>query len=210
MRLVSAIYGDAYPFDEVGIFTDFYDTRDPDDLKEGDSLVVWGGEDISPHLYGRERGKYMFADRISKRDAIEWALMTRAVALGVPIIGICRGAQMLCAKSGGALFQHVNGHAGPHHRVETDDGEVFYVNSLHHQMMNPEGTEHTLVAWSQDVLSDVHYDINNDVKVEVEPEFVYFPKTKGIAVQWHPEMISPEERCNKYLFDWLRKYYGID
>lgn len=209
MRLASAIFRDFHPFCEFGLFNDYTVVKRSDDLQQDDVLVVWGGEDISPRLYGKTPGQYMYADQISVRDHIEWSLMQRAEALNIPIIGVCRGAQMLCAKAGGKLIQHVNNHGGRRHAIDVEfDGQPVLVNSLHHQMMYPFDVEHQLIAASKEVLSDVHYDVNDDIHVPKEPEFVYFPKIKGIAVQWHPEMMHEKDHANLYFSDWLKKYFN--
>ena len=102
-RLVSGYYEDYFPFHASGLFKDFSVTSNPADLTENDVLLIWGGEDISPSLYGKKVSRETHAsEEPSRRDRIEWALMQRAKELNIPIIGICRGAQMLCASAGGS------------------------------------------------------------------------------------------------------------
>jgi putative glutamine amidotransferase len=125
--------------------------------------------------------------------------MEQAAKLGIPIIGICRGAQMLCALNGGYLIQHVNGHAGCGHSIRTQEGRIINVNSIHHQMMQPQGTKHELVAWSESSLSDVYYDVDTLVEVDIEPEYIRFPDINGFAMQWHPEMMDEKNPANQYL-----------
>lgn len=207
MRMVSAIWPEYYPFDALDKFKSGYSTRNPDDLKEGDALIVWGGEDIHPSLYDRPLSPMTGASRDGpgQRDRTEWALMNRAKEMGLPIIGVCRGAQMLCALAGGILIQHVNGHGG-RHIVKTFDGKELLTNSIHHQMMFPKGTKHELVAWVPHRLSNVYHD-GPDLRedVEIEPEFIYFPEVKGFAVQWHPEMMHAESDANKYVLNYINE-----
>jgi putative glutamine amidotransferase len=203
MRLVSALYNHFYPFDSLSFIKDQECVTVPRELKKGDILVVWGGSDIHPQLYNHPRNKMTDADvRPSKRDVIEWALMQRAKELNIPIIGVCRGAQMLCALAGGALIQHVNGHGGSH-RVNTADGRSFLVNSLHHQMMYPEGTNHNVVAWSSELKSNVYHYKHETISLTQEPEFIHFTDIKGFAVQWHPEMMGIEAEATNYLFEYI-------
>jgi gamma-glutamyl-gamma-aminobutyrate hydrolase PuuD len=194
MRLVSVYYQDYHPFDTFGVFDKFITSSNPADLQPGDTIVVWGGQDIHPSFYGKKHSRMSQADlRPSKRDVIEWNMMQAARELGIPIIGVCRGAQMLCALAGGYLYQHVSGHGG-NHEVKVKGSEKGYItNSLHHQMMVvPKTVDHELLAWTEG-RSPIYHD-EDDVHVPdepaIEPEFVYFPKVKGFAVQWHPEMMS--------------------
>jgi putative glutamine amidotransferase len=204
MRLVSAIFSDGHPFDQMSIIDDYINTSNPDDLKAGDVLVVWGGADIHPSLYNKGRSRYSGADnRPSRRDLIEWALMQRAKSLGVPIIGVCRGAQMLCALEGGILAQHVDNHSG-YHDVVTSDNEIIEVNSIHHQMMVPTNTVHEMVAWTPAPLSQQYHDDFGTIEMEREPEFIYFNAVRGFAVQWHPEMMELSNPANQYVLKYIQ------
>lgn len=207
MKLASALYDGHYPFNQWKMFTDFTTVVNPDELTGVDALVVWGGEDISPSLYNQSVRRETGAGPVpSRRDTLEWNLMKSAVERGIPIIGVCRGAQMLCALAGGTLYQHVNNHAGSSHDAECDDGSIIKVSSLHHQMMNPTNTEHELVAWSTEVRSNVHLDDTGDVPTLIEPEYIYFPKVKGHAIQWHPEFQGLDAGANVWLRDrWINK-----
>lgn len=176
----------------------------PEDMTESSSiLVVWGGADISPALYGHPQSRTTYPGR--DRDPIEWALMKRAVEMGIPIIGVCRGAQMLCALAGGFLIQDVRGHSG-HHTVETHRGDSLTVNSIHHQMMaGLEKVPHELLAWSTTNRSNQYIwkddQIYNPPEGFVEPEFVYFPEVRGFAIQWHPEMMSENSPATRFIMD---------
>ena len=205
MRLVSAVWGDYHPFNTLNLVTSMVETSDPDTLQPNDILVVWGGGDIHPSLYDKGRSRFSGAYELpSKRDITEWNLMQRAKELDVPIIGVCRGAQMLCALAGGFLIQHVQNHGG-RHMVVTNDNQSFPVNSIHHQMLYPFNIEHEMVAWCPTNLSDVHYDVDTDIPMPVEPEFVYFPQIKGFAIQWHPEMLAIEAAANQYVINFINQ-----
>ena len=206
MILSSALYGDHYPFKEMGLFDDYNVVIDPEDLKENSCLVVWGGGDISPTLYDRPVGNRTWAsEKLSDRDTHEWNLMSRAYEMGLPIIGICRGAQMLCALAGGFLIQDVTDH-GQAHKVETKEGLKFKVSSLHHQMLYPFEVDHEMVAWSKTNLSQHYLDVNTPINMPREPEFVYFPKQRGIAIQWHPEYMEVGCAANQYVQQKVKEY----
>lgn len=213
MRLVSAVYGgNYYPFDALDVIDDCIYTEDPSELKAGDILVVWGGGDIHPSLYGHERSIMSQAGhQMSVRDRIEWNLMQQARTLGIPIIGVCRGAQMLCALDGGYLIQHATNHHGSH-MVSTFDKNSFSTNSIHHQMMVPKlTTNKRVVAWTEPI-SDVYHIVNGEEQklpkgwLPVEPEFIHFFDVNGYAIQWHPEMTSPNEYSQKYVLDYLNEH----
>lgn len=200
MRLASALYDSFYPFQEMGVFDDYNLVISPNELQLDHCLVVWGGGDISPTLYNKAVSKHTEAGVLpSKRDAHEWALMQRAEKLGISIIGICRGAQMLCALAGGFLIQDATGHTYGGHEVETSGGGVFNVSSLHHQMLYPFEVDHELRAWSKRPLSGHYLDVNTPIEMPLEPEYVYFPKQKGIAIQWHPEYMDVNCKANQYV-----------
>jgi hypothetical protein len=74
-------------------------------------------------------------------------------------------------------------------------------------MMNPFTTKHELLAWSTQVLSNVHLiEGDEDVPVEVEPEVVFFNNTKALAIQYHPEFMSEGEAGVAYARDLVSKY----
>ena len=165
-------------------------------------LVLWGGEDISPALYNQKPSLYTFAKPVpSTRDLIEKRMAEWAIKNGFPIIGVCRGAQMMCALSGGKLVQDVNGHFG-HHPIYCKEvvpglGDVVVeASSIHHQMMIPDGVDHQLIAFPEGKRSN-HYrgqdgeDIAECLNPEWrEPEIVWFPKTKALCIQGHPEYMG--------------------
>lgn len=178
------------------------------ELTSNDVLLFGGGEDISPSLYKQKPSRYSGASyNLSGRDMKEVALFNQALKLDIPMIGICRGAQLLCACSGGSLYQHVNNHAGRDHPMTTNDGVNIVVCSVHHQMMNPLGTKHELLAWSSEVLSNVHLiEGEKNLEVEVEPEVVYFNDTKSLAIQYHPEFMSDNDVAVQYARELVSKF----
>jgi len=183
--------GEVEPFDQI------YDNGMlvmPSDIRNGadiDALVIWGGEDISPSLYGDDVAYLCGADdRPSRRDVVETSACKEAIARGLPIIGVCRGAQLVCALAGGRLIQHVDNH-GWDHNISTYEGRTILTSSVHHQMMYPYDVEHKLIAWSEEKRSR-RYIIGNNVsdpamEDKPEAEIVWFPKIKALAIQGHPE-----------------------
>jgi putative glutamine amidotransferase len=160
-----------------------------------DALVLSGGGDVDPASYGADRHPRT-ARVYPARDQAERALLAAALAAGLPVLGICRGLQILNAWRGGTLLQHlpdVVGHEGHgsgsgifgSHLVRIAPGSKLAgilgeaeraVPTSHHQAIGMLGDGLVATAWAQDGTIEA---------VELDPaptgnEFV-------LAVQWHPE-----------------------
>lgn len=83
----------------------------------------------------------------SRRDRVEVALISKAIDISMPIVGVCRGAQLACAAAGGILVQNVDQH-NMSHRIITSEGDSLITSSVHHQMMYPWTVSHELLAWA--------------------------------------------------------------
>jgi putative glutamine amidotransferase len=136
------------------------------------------------------------------------ALVRAAARAGLPVLGICRGSQVLNVALGGSLVQHVPAVTGVEHclrdrayefvhRVRVEAGSVLAgvaggtdvpVNSLHHQAVDRIGAGLRAVAWSEDgVIEGIESDGG---------------PTRLLAVQWHPELLAGHE-AHERLFTWL-------
>jgi len=161
---------------------------------QGRGLVLTGGADIDPALYGEPRDPRADApDR--ERDDLEQRLLREALALNLPVLAICRGMQLFnITHAGGSLLQHRDGHKLPNngtHEVEVGAGSRLAeilgagrqaVNSRHHQAVAGVGARLTVSAASPDGVIEA-----------LERSDLRF----AIAVQWHPEdMVStfPQQR----------------
>ncbi|CAB4131222.1 Peptidase C26 [uncultured Caudovirales phage] len=184
-----------YPFD--AIFDHAVNAYEKG-FKNVDAFLLWGGTDIHPSFYDESPHRHNQAPAMpSPRDVWEWQAMKHCKAHGIPIIGVCRGAQFMCAFAGGKLIQHVMGHDTGGHEVVTADGETFRVTSAHHQMLDLINTNHELIAWTPTKLSAVYYGAKSETPEHLlfnmrndtfkEPEIVFFPEFKGLAIQGHPE-----------------------
>jgi putative glutamine amidotransferase len=158
----------------------------------------------------------------SLRDQVEMRLCADAIEKNIPILGVCRGAQLLCALAGGILVQDVGGHEQGH-RISTPNVPDMMSSSLHHQMMYPWKTEHELLGWSS-MPRSTHYHGITDEEAEawptreytsatsettegfIEPEIVWFPAIKGLAIQGHPEMMDAKCPLNLHLKTLLNSY----
>ena len=167
-------------------------------LARVDGLVLTGGGDVDPALYG-ETPHETFQAAEPGRDAFEIALARTAVAQGIPLLAICRGMQVLNVAMGGTLVQDIPtqvagalhhsvpqqraGHAhevwvtsGSHLQAllndHMEDGETCHVNSRHHQAVKDVAPGFEVTATSPDGVIEA---------METPgPAFC-------VAVQWHPE-----------------------
>ncbi len=166
-------------------------------LDRVDALVLTGGGDVDPARSGASGGR----DVDPARDAAELSLVAAARAHAVPLLGICRGMQVLVVAAGGTLrdgVEHVRPVEG--HVVRTAPGSLIHhllgpglrTTALHHQAVADPGPEWRATAWSEGVIEAVE------------------PVTDGwaaLGVQWHPELDGTSGRPGPRggpLFDWLR------
>jgi putative glutamine amidotransferase len=168
-----------------------------------DGLLLMGGHDIDPSFYGEENRDCGKIDR--ERDQLEFALLRRATEKGIPVLGICRGFQVINVGFGGALYQDVQKElpgalshdchyldgvlASREHlchdmRLTPDShlarilgDEAFPVNSLHHQGIKKIAEGFRAVGQSPDGLTEA-------IESTSHP-FV-------IGVEWHPEEFGDE------------------
>ncbi|MEE1752583.1 gamma-glutamyl-gamma-aminobutyrate hydrolase family protein [Streptomyces sp. SP18CS02] len=150
-----------------------------------DGLVIAGGADVDPARYGAERDPRT-GPPARERDAWELALIEAALATGTPLLGICRGMQLLNVARGGTLVQHLDGHVDGVgvpglHKVEPVPGTLYAslvpetadVPTYHHQAVESLG---------DGLMASAH-------AVDGTVEAVELPGPAwALGVQWHPEM----------------------
>ena len=179
-----------------------------------DLLLFTGGADVNPAYYQENKGAHTFVDK--KRDELEAIIFEKYYR--VPKLGICRGSQFLTALSGGKLIQHVVNHTSSHLatvKLNANDNNHYRINvtSTHHQMLYPfnlNKKRYVLIGWSTKFLSDVYLDGDNNQKELVsdflEPEIVYYPDTKSLAIQGHPEFDSASAEFKDVTIRLIKKY----
>jgi len=178
------------------------------------TVVFTGGADVDPEMYEEPRHKTTRSNIF--RDKRERVFFDFCKIRKIPMVGICRGAQFLNVMNGGRLMQNVYNHAiqGTHSIITREDKQI-EVTSTHHQMMFPKG-KHELLAWAQG-LSHKYETGRETITAKKgsnrepfsEPEVVYFPNTKSLAVQFHPEYMNEGTGGYEYFQDLLKEFvYG--
>lgn len=199
-----------YPFDEIFERSQNVATQG---LTNCDALLLWGGEDIDAKYYGEPNSVYSDAVVENPRDKKEWQAMKLAKAMGIPIIGVCRGAQFLCAFAGGKIVQDIQNHTGCKHAIECVNpkrgNSIFVIdgNSYHHQMMYPFEIPHELLGICATSRSLKYYGGNYEyTDIPCEPEVVYFPTVKGLGIQGHPEWMPATSAYVKWCLELVKDY----
>ncbi len=171
-----------------------------------DALILSGGGDVDPARYGEENTACFGVD--AERDEAEFRLIEAYLRAGKPILGICRGHQLLNVFLGGSLVQHLST-AEMHVPSREGDrahgtkaragsfladlyGENFRVNSAHHQGIRETGGELLAVQWSEDGVV----------------EACRHRRLPLFSVQWHPERMClrharPDTVDGLALFRWF-------
>jgi putative glutamine amidotransferase len=169
----------------------------PEDVDMVDGILLIGGIDVNPTLFGYNN----VASRNSNvhQDKFQISIVERAVSLGLPVEGICRGLQLLYYmflenKPDYVYYQHIDKHdqgdynfardEASHAVTRVSDKAKFWVNSMHHQAVlvpatriPPEVTFTTRHGGERDYL------VVEGIEFEVG-------KSKISAVQWHPEELN--------------------
>lgn len=177
-------------------------------------VMFEGGTDVNPRYYHEPLGQFSDSPD-SNRDMHEFALFYRCQRKDAAVIGICRGAQLACVASGGALIQHVHNHQNTRHPIRVlQSGRVMPAASDHHQMMHPyvlrEAHWELVAVPSPSNRSNVYLNgDNNPVSMRPdfkEPEIVWFPKSRALAIQPHPEWMPLEAEFPQYCRELVKQY----
>lgn len=176
-----------------------------------DGLIIPGGPDVDPRFYG-EQPVWALGRTNYKRDVFEMELVKAAYKAGKPVIGICRGCQLINIAFGGKVYQdlpsqcpsayiqHSQQALGsyPVHEVRLSEGSSLYktfgqtaqINSRHHQAISTVGDGLVATAFAPDGVIEGIEATKGDV----------------VAVQWHPEnMWIEHEEMKRFFADFLER-----
>lgn len=197
--------------------------------EQPDVILYGGGVDISPKLYGgkfiKETGQVPFL----LRDGMEVFCFqfSQLFMEKMPLtLAICRGAQLVNTLNGGTINPNVEGHVLSHAdvvdsiKLDTDHAVEYFgknkadtfgvrINSLHHQSMIPphptkaKAHPHTVLCRTITKADATH---PSGEKGEGDIEAIWYPKTRSICIQWHPEY-DPKGRSG-WLVDRILEDYG--
>jgi putative glutamine amidotransferase len=166
-----------------------------------DALILTGGGDVDPVLWN---GPSVYSHGVSReRDEFEMGLLKAALEKQIPVLGICRGAQLLNVALGGSLEPHLPWDGGDQHCLRSSDRNerrhtvqfesksilskvyesTIEVNSFHHQAVKNLGAGLKSTGWSPDGTIESLEHENGRV----------------VGVQWHPEMQTGVD----LIFRWL-------
>lgn len=172
-----------------------------DRLRDFDALLVPGGSDIDPARYGEARHEKTATADFAAQDQFEADMLAAATELGMPILAICRGFQLLNVEHGGSLVQDVpedSVHRNSVHQVEVAaDSSLaqalgmtsIRVSSYHHQAVDRLGEGLKVAAVAEDGV--------------VEAIELADGEAPMLAIQWHPEDTAAEDPLQHSLFQWL-------
>ncbi len=160
-----------------------------------DALLLTGGEDVFPYNYGQEPHPKL-GEVFPKRDEYDAVLLKEAKKRGIPILGVCRGLQIINAFEGGTLYQDmslIKGDVLKHWqnasmsektlKIKIEEGSILskiypseiMINSFHHQAIKDIAEGYKVIASSSDGV----------IKAIEKDDYSFL-----VGVQWHPEMLN--------------------
>jgi len=179
-------------------------------LKSVDGVIIIGGSDVHPSRYGGDANHPDLTKHDLERDASELALTEVLLNDTLPVLGICRGMQVMNVALGGSLIEHIpdvqeqdihrNNEGGWQVQGLTADADSKLAQTMqatevttysgHHQAVKTLGDGLKITAQAPDGIVEAI-----EIEEHKHPWFV--------AVQWHPEMSAAEDETQQRLFDEL-------
>lgn len=156
-------------------------------------LILSGGNNITPSLYD---ASYDVNDSFLERDRTEMKLINYCLENDIPILGICRGMQIINVYFGGTLTQNIQNHVNKNHKINISKyheyfGESHVVNSFHNFGIYKEN-------------------LGNDIEVFAESndgviEGLYHKTRRVVGMQWHPERKPTENISERFIKNFFKE-----
>jgi len=221
-----AVYGQSYTYSDAIIHAggvpvilplSHDDTALQNMYERMDGILFAGGNDLDPELYGQQPYAET-KDLTPTRDIVELWYMRTALADGKPILGICRGMQLLNVVQGGTLYQHIakDMPEASNHDISNEKKSITHIahqlhvdktsrlghiiqsdsigaNSHHHQAINKLGESLKAVAWSEDGLTEVIEGTDAAYAIGLQPH----PESLEASIEplWQKVFASFVEAC---------------
>jgi len=187
-----------------------HENNSPQIILECTSLLLPGGGDIDPTLYGEDNSEGLSKKIDNERDKFESDLFDLAVSNQKPVLAICRGLQLANVHLGGTLFQNIPDHKSEEsdsnlelvHDIKVEEKSLLFditknktgdVNSSHHQAVNSLASKLIVTSRSIDgIIESLEWRDNSG-------------RSPMLLVQWHPErMIDREQNSfSKNILEWF-------
>ena len=164
-------------------------------LKMGNGLILCGGIDINPKYFNKNYQKSDYNDEL---DAYDFLLLQLAIELDLPVLGICRGLQVINVFFNGSLYEDIKFHQQTSHLVyfSNVDNTIFsdyqnadMVNSYHHQVILELGENLIACGKSQDGYI----------------EAIYSTQYPIYGIQWHCELLLDYSSHKQFVHNFLKK-----
>jgi len=166
-------------------------------LQHADGIVIGGGEDVNPLLYNKHEYDSLCDKPDNYRDSIEFLMINHAMKHNIPLLGICRGNQIMNVANGGTLIPDIPTfypNSNISHRYKNDSAhyiipaqgswinkeltfDTIWVNSHHHQSVDAIAPNFKVAAYAPD-------------SVVESIELRHGSLTFIVGVQWHPESLN--------------------
>ncbi len=175
-----------------------------------DAVFLTGGDDVVPELYGAEKSPLCGKIDPSERDRVEWDILDQAFARQMPILGVCRGMQVLNAYGGGTLYQDIQGekvNAIKHDFHKDENGNKLRRDLVAHDINIISGTLfHDIVGESKISVNSLHHQGVRNLAMKFKQSgsapdglieaIEHTEHPFCIGVQWHPEELSSDASAN--------------
>lgn len=172
-----------------------------------DGLIIIGGHDVSPLVYGQEPRAKLGMTR-PDRDASDLALFEEAKKRRVPVLGVCRGLQLINAAQGGTLYQDLS----EDERIQVQHDQLAKPDQLVHAIFVQPGTNLSRIISDGEIVNSIHHQVidqlgegltvsalSNDGVIEAMESQEKIPLI--MAVQWHPETIFQDYPQHLKIFE---------